>query len=181
MLTKKEIRAEMRLRAAAFRESASQAPACDSIWAQVEAMPEFAAAERILIYMSIPGEVETRGFISRWRGKKQFVLPLVCGEQLELHAYDPTLLVPGYRGIEEPSANAPLIPPSTLDLALIPGMAFARTSSGILRLGRGGGFYDRLLPQLTCPTIGICYSYRLLDTIPVDPWDIPLTGVVCEK
>ena len=180
---KKDIRIEMRRRAAAFRVSAGEAgldSASASIWHQLEALPEFINAECVLIYMSIPGEVQTRGFIARWRSKKRFVLPLVCGERLEIRAYGSQWLVPGYRGIEEPSAEAPLVDPSEVELALVPGMAFARTPSGVLRMGRGGGFYDRLLPQLSCPTIGLCYSYRLLDSIPTDPWDIPLTNVICE-
>lgn len=170
----------MRLRAAEFREAGLEAAASDAIWRQVEALPEFAAATRVLIYMSIPGEVQTREFIARWRERKEFVLPLVCEEHLELHAYAPQWLVPGYRGIEEPSANAPLVAPEDVELALVPGIAFARTPSGVLRMGRGGGFYDRLLPQLSCPTVGICYSYRLVDSLPIEPWDIPLDKVVSD-
>lgn len=182
--SKKDIRAEMRRRAAEFKDASGtegMAAADESIWQQVEARPEFSAATRILIYMSIPGEVQTRDFIARWCDRKQFVLPLVCGDRLELRLYGRNLLVAGYRGIEEPSANAPLVNPEDVDLALIPGMAFARTASGVLRMGRGGGFYDRLLPHLTCPTIGVCYSFRLLESIPTDPWDIPLTDVICQR
>lgn len=217
----------MRCRSAAFRDSgkvpaavacagdsSAENAAAESIWRQVEAMPEFAAAARVLIYMSIPGEVPTREFIARWHGRKQFVLPRVCRESyLELHEYDPRWLVSGYRGIEEPSIDAPLVAPSDIDLALIPGVAFARGinsgsvasrddfahevnsvasedfdvisrgtaiagNSGVWRLGRGGGFYDRLLPQLNCPTVGICFSYRLVDSLPLDPWDAPLTHLV---
>jgi len=224
--------------AAGAGDSSTENAAAESIWQQVEAMPEFVSASRVLIYMSLPGEVPTRDFIARWYGRKQFVLPLVCQGSikntdqgcnslcsgagnilevrdslisrasksesepcLELRKYDPRWLVSGYRGIEEPSVDAPLVVPSDIDLALIPGVAFARWitsgnsvaredsdvisretaitgNSDVWRLGRGGGFYDRLLPRLTCPTVGICFSYRVLDTLPLDPWDAPLTHLV---
>lgn len=244
--------------AAGAGNSSTENAAAESIWQQVEAMPEFVSASRVLIYMSLPGEVPTRDFIARWYGRKQFVLPLVCQGSikntdqgcnslcsgagnilevrdslisrasksesepcLELRKYDPRWLVSGYRGIEEPSVDAPLVAPSDIDLALIPGVAFARgvdsgnlasrddfargvdsgsvadgdvfargdsgdishgaadtRNSDVWRLGRGGGFYDRLLPRLTCPTIGICFSYRVLDALPLDPWDVPLTHLV---
>ena len=180
MTSKKEVRALMRERAARFREAGLEEAASETIWHRVEAMPEFASATKVLIYMSIPGEVRTREFIARWRDSKEFVLPLVCGERLELHAYAPEWLVPGYRGIEEPSADAPSVSPDSLDLVLVPGMAFARTPSGVLRMGRGGGFYDRFLPQVSCPTVGICYSYRIVGSLPTDPWDIPLDKLISD-
>lgn len=147
----------------------------ERIWAQVEASPEFRNASVVLAYMSVPGEVPTREFLEKWRGRKRFVLPKVSGDTLFLKEYSPELLVKGYMGIEEPSDSAPDVDPSLIDLALIPGVAF--DSSGN-RLGHGKGFYDRLLPALRCPVFGLCFSWRLVDSVPVSENDFRADRVV---
>lgn len=124
--------------------------------------------------MSIPGEVPTEHAVERWSAGKTVVLPLVRGGKLELKKYCTGKLVRGYRGILEPSDDAEQVSPDEIDLALVPGVAFCRKDGRVLRLGRGGGFYDRLLPLLQCRKIGICFDYRVLEDVPVDPWDAVL-------
>ena len=41
-------------------------------------------------------------------------------------------------------------------------------------MGRGKGFYDRLLPQLKCPVAALAFPFRLLESIPLDDWDVPV-------
>lgn len=171
MLSKKEIRAEMKRRESAF--SLSDAAVAE-VWAPVEVGAEFAAAHTVLVYMDIPGEVPTLDFIERWRGAKRILIPLVVGEDLELCEYDPSHLVEGYKGIMEPSADARRVPPSEVDLALVPGVAFCERDGRLWRLGRGKGFYDRLMPRMACPKFGIYFPFRLVDELPLDPWDQPL-------
>lgn len=170
-MTKKEIRSEMKIREAAFRDAELETPA---VWARIERLPEFRGARTILAYMDIPGEVPTREFIDKWRGGKRIAIPLVAGDSLELYEYDPARLKEGYRGILEPSADAVPVDPSEIDLALVPGEAFCRKDGRLWRLGRGKGFYDRLLARLDCPSAGIFFSFRLLPDLPLDPWDLPL-------
>lgn len=183
-MTKKETRAAAK---AAFEEWTSACPegpqnASESIWQQVEASSEFRSASTVLVYMSIRGEVLTRDFIDRWHTRKRIAIPLVKGDTLTLKLYDPSRLVEGYRGIIEPSDDAEEIATSEIDLAIVPGAAFKKQADGqVLRLGRGGGFYDRLLPLLNCPAFGVCYSCRLMDDIPTDPWDRPLDGLFTEN
>ena len=177
-LAKKEIRRRMKELQNAFTPEQAEAE-CTRIWAEVEAGEAFRKARTVLLYMDIPGEVATRAFIERWKGEKRIVIPLVRGNALELKEYDPDKLVPGYKGILEPSEDSHTVQPGETDLALVPGVAFACTSSGrAARLGRGGGFYDRLLPALKCPCIGVCYSYRVVDEVPVEDWDVTLDGIV---
>lgn len=160
----------------------SQEAASRIIMERVEASGEFRSAGTVLAYMSIRGEVMTRDLIDRWHGQKRIVLPLVKGGSLALKLYDPSRLVEGYRGIIEPTEDAVDIDPSEIDLAIVPGAAFTVRNDGtVLRLGRGGGFYDRLLPHLDCPAFGVCYSCRVLDDIPTDPWDRPLDRLFTEK
>lgn len=178
---KKELRSLMRRRAAGMAPE-EEMRLSQSIWQQVETLEEFTAARCILTYMSLPGEVLSQPFIEKWARVKRFAIPLVCGEgRLSLRQYDPSRLQEGYRGILEPSPEAIIIRPDEIDFAIVPGVAFAAGKGGVIRLGRGGGYYDRLLPLLHCPKFGVAYSFRLLESLPSDPWDATLDGVVTER
>lgn len=146
-----------------------------ALWQSVAAFPGFSEASTILVYMSMPDEVPTDIFLDKWYLAKRLVIPLVKGENLVLKEYDPTALVTGYCGISEPSENAPDISCEDIDFAIVPGVAFDRHNH---RLGRGKGFYDRLLPHLNCPKVGVCQPFRLIEEVPCDPWDIPLDAVI---
>ena len=65
-----------------------------------------------------------------------------------------------------------------LDLIIVPAVAFDRRGN---RLGRGKGFYDRLLQKAKCPKIGIAYHFQLLDEIPAEPHDIPMDKIITEQ
>ena len=90
----------------------------------------------------------------------------MAGETLEIREYIPEDMQEGYRGIMEPSPQAPIV--TEVDLVVVPGMAFDAKGN---RLGRGGGFYDRLLPSLTCPKVGVCRQNQLVEEVPVQEWD----------
>lgn len=103
---------------------------------------------------------------------KVFAYPRVNGDRLDLFTvgsmYD---LAPGALGVREPAADpARATAPGELDLILVPGAAFTRAGE---RLGRGGGFYDRLLATLTPRTckIGVCFAAQLVPGLPVEPHD----------
>lgn len=70
------------------------------------------------------------------------------------------------------------IPVGEIDFAIIPGVAFAPSGGGYMRLGRGGGYYDRLLPLLHCPTVAPAFDFQIIDEVPSDPWDCPVDAVV---
>jgi 5-formyltetrahydrofolate cyclo-ligase len=65
-------------------------------------------------------------------------------------------------------------------LVLVPGLAFDLTGN---RLGFGKGYYDRVLPQLkkTTLTIGLGYSFQIVEKIPTESHDFPLKAVLSEK
>lgn len=169
---KAALRADLRARRA---PEPLEAGALAAGWAEVEALPEFRRAHTVLLYMALPDEVPTSAFIARWHSEKRIVLPVVDGESLLLREYRAEYMAPGWKGILEPRPEAPLVSPSEIDLALIPGVAFDRCGG---RLGRGRGFYDRLLPQLGCPVIGLCQQWRIVPHVPREPWDAPVDGVV---
>ncbi|MBO4446651.1 MAG: 5-formyltetrahydrofolate cyclo-ligase [Bacteroidales bacterium] len=137
-------------------------------WSCVESLPEFRSAQTILVYMALQDEVPTLDFIRKWESAKRIVLPVVDGNELLLREYHPELLSAGWKGILEPTASSAAVAPSEIDLALIPGLAFDLSGG---RLGRGKGFYDRLLPHLSCPKIGICQKWRIAAQVPCEDWD----------
>lgn len=157
-----------------FLASGKAAAETEAIWSSVERSRAFAHATTVLLYMDIAGEVPTRDFMDKWRGRKRIAIPKVCGDELVLYEYDPQKLQVGYKGIPEPSEDAAVIAPEEIDLALVPGLAFAKTGK---RMGRGKGFYDRLLPTMACPKAGIGFSFRWVEDLPSDPWDAPLTDL----
>ncbi len=154
------------------------------ISSELENTPQFREASSVLAYMSMPGEVMTRGLVEKWHHEgKRVVLPVVRGETLELKEYNPLKLVRGYKDILEPDGDSPAVDPKELGLAVVPGVAFSYQAGpdGVeryYRMGRGGGFYDRLLPMLSCPVIGICFPFRFVDALPIDEWDRPVDMVI---
>ena len=87
----------------------------------------------------------------------------------------------GQWGFREPVFDpAHVIPPDEFDLVLVPGAAF--TADG-QRLGRGGGFYDKLLatPGFRAFKIGICFDYQLVPAVPLESHDQRVDRVATES
>lgn len=160
-----------------LRESTtdSQAEESRAIASKVMKLPQWQAADTVLLYSSLKGEVDTSLLLEAGCSSKRIVLPVVVGDKLVLREYRPESLTSGYQGIMEPSEDCPVVDPSEVQLALIPGVAFDQWYH---RLGRGKGFYDRLLPLLDCPKIGMGFSWQMIDTVPVESHDIVLSGVI---
>jgi 5-formyltetrahydrofolate cyclo-ligase len=148
----------------------------EAILRRVEALPEFRQATTVAAYWSLPDEVTTHEFLARWSGVKQIALPVMCGEnELELREYHPNNpMNPAAFGIREPQDGA-LIQPEQVDLWLVPGMAFDRADH---RLGRGKGFYDRLLTRAHGLKIGLCFDFQLFDRLPTEPHDVAMDRVI---
>lgn len=150
-------------------------------------LPAFRQARTILLYQAFRGEVDTAAIIAAaLAAGKRLALPRVIKEprSLVLHAYsgDPATLQRGAYGIAEPRPEWPVIPLETVDLAVVPGVAFDPAGN---RLGYGGGYYDRLLPDLRranpqAVLIGLAFRFQLMTDLPVDPHDIRLDGVATD-
>lgn len=150
--------------------------ASDIIFEHIENTKEFNRAIVILVYWSLPDEVHTHFFIDKWFGRKTIVLPLVVGDQLELRQFtgrDCLKPKPPF-GIPEP-VSSPRVSKEVVDLAIVPGVAF---DGSLNRMGRGKGYYDRLLQNSKIFKIGVCFSFQMVDNLPVDGFDVKMDMVV---
>ncbi len=143
-------------------------------------LEEVAKAKTILLYHSLPDEVDTslllESLSNRMEGEKRVVLPVVSGEILLLKEYVPDKMNLGYQSIMEPEGE--VILPEKIDLAIVPGVAFDADCN---RMGRGKGFYDKLLPSLKCCKIGLGFGFQIVGNIPCEPFDQPLDMVVTDN
>ena len=93
----------------------------------------------------------------------------------------PTAMTPGTWGIKEPNPNLhPVIDIKTINLFLCPGLVFGRDGS---RLGHGAGYYDRALSHksTSAHVWGVCFDIQLFDTVPNEPHDQALDGIITES
>lgn len=82
-------------------------------------------------------------------------------------------------GFDQPIASEPEVEPWTIDMALVPGLAFDRSGH---RIGRGAGYYDRLLPKLADDAlrVGVAPQAVVVDELPTEPHDATMTHLVTE-
>ncbi len=137
------------------------------------ATEEFQRARVVLFYASFDGEVETFEMMEQSQGQgKKVALPVI---ELQSRKIMPVIvedlhkdLIVGTYNIKEPARNCRrFIDQSEIDLVVVPGLAFDRHNR---RLGRGGGYYDRLLRDLSpeTPAIGLAFDFQILDDLPHD-------------
>jgi len=143
--------------------------------------PKFLSARSLLSYIALPSEVETRPFMEEAgrRGKKVFV-PCIDPKQkivamIEIKNFKE--LKPGTYGVLEPVFDSKKMgKPEELDLAVIPGMGFARDGE---RLGRGLGYFDRFLAQTTkAYKIGLAFECQMIEKIPHENNDIKMDEIL---
>jgi 5-formyltetrahydrofolate cyclo-ligase len=154
-------------------------------------LPEFARARTIAFYVAKKSnnEVETEEMIRESLAVgKRVLVPVVdkaSGKILfhELQDYD-SELSPGAYGIPEPKpACRRIVRASESEVVIVPGLAFDLQGH---RLGYGGGYYDRLLRELTSrrPSplfIGLAYEFQVVDRLPRTHRDVPVDILVTEK
>lgn len=177
MKTKQEIRKTIRLLKSEYSPALKKQLSA-TILTHLEEEPHFQNATTVLLYHSLPDEVQTADFIQKWVAKKRILLPKVEGDTLTLHRYTgPESLSLGAFGIYEPN-NEVFQEWQEIDVAVVPGVAF--TENGY-RVGRGKGFYDRLLPalrRLHIYIIGVAFPFQIFDELPSEPHDVTMDAVL---
>ncbi len=152
---KKALRKQIRAakNAVPFCEKLSRS---ETLMAQVEKLEQFQNARTVLLYWSMDDEVQTHDFVNRWYKEMQ------AGEQFGIG--EPT--GPEFTNLE------------SIDMIIVPGVAFDREGN---RMGRGRGFYDRLLS--TTPNafkVGVAFGFQMVEQVPTEPFDIKMNKVIHE-
>lgn len=183
MEARSQLRKTIRLRRNALSD-AEQVQAGLALTESLSRHKEIQQASRIAIYLSNDGELSTANFIDWcWQNKKDVYLPIVhpfsSGNLLFLRYQTDTQLVSNRYGILEPKLDVTKVCPlAELDVLCTPLVAFDNTGA---RLGMGGGFYDRSLAhwqQTKLYPLGIAHDCQLVESVPVESWDVPLPEIV---
>ena len=177
-MKKEDIRAQVRARKMMLDDDERLA-AAERVFDALSGMAAFTMADRVLIYNSLPDELSTREFISRWEGRKHFYLPRVNGLDLDILPYSRTHTHLGAFHIEEPDGDD-TADVAEMDLIIVPAVAYDRSGN---RVGRGKGFYDRLLSRAKALTVGVCYDFQLLDEdeIETESQDVPVNFIIADR
>lgn len=143
---------------------------------KIESLPQFTEAENILLYNALPDELPTECMLNKWSCSKSLFLPVVDGDNLVIKRYNKDSVKVGAFGIIEPEGEE--IDSKIIDFIIVPGVAFDKNLN---RLGRGKGYYDRLLSESNAFFAGIGYSIQVLDNIPVEEHDIKMNCIITER
>ena len=171
-MTKAEIRAQIAKQKKGFHGLEILSAA---VVKKFQGLEIFRAAQTVGAYLPLPDEVDIAPLFQSL--EKIFYIPAFDeasgGYRM---ARLTTELKKGRFGILEPAIPV-FAAEDELDLIIVPGVAFDRAGH---RIGRGGGFYDRLLPQYHAVRAGICFGFQCLETVPAQEHDIRMNWVVTE-
>ena len=142
---------------------------------KLQTLESFRAAQTVGAYMPLADEVDITSLFRAL--EKTFFIPAVdkVSGNYRMARLTPELKK-GRFGILEPAVPV-FAAKDELDLILVPGVAFDRAGR---RIGRGGGFYDRLLPQYRAVRVGLCVDFQCLEAIPAEQHDIQMDWLVTE-
>ena len=147
---------------------------------------DFLSRQHVLYYLSFGKEVSTDAMIVRslLLHKKVYV-PRIKKNRKEIEICEIKSLETDFKlnnfGIREPSGTCiQIVSPNKIDVIVTPGLAFD-CSGG--RIGSGGGYFDRLFEDLpeTSLSIGVAYSFQIIDSLHQDSWDKKVQKVITEE
>jgi len=176
---KQVLRQEMRARLAAL-PAATRASDAAAICTRITAEKIWREAKSVMLFAPLPDEPDLWPLLALGLAdKKQCALPSYVSTSGTYVARRIVALerdlVTGKFGIREGAVHCPEIPLNQLDLVLVPGVAFDAHGR---RLGRGKGFYDRLLADVRGTKCGVAYDEQLIAAVPVEPQDISLNCIL---
>lgn len=148
----------------------------DRIFAAIGEHPVFQQASVVMMYWSLPDEVQTHKYVELFSKSKKILLPVVKDDELELREFRGREFMQSDNslGIGEPDGE-PFLNTDEIDLIIVPGVAFDRNNN---RMGRGKAYYDRLLKNVKAYKIGVCFDFQFLDEIPCDENDVKMDEVL---
>lgn len=147
---------------------------------RLKEQPHWQNAASILFFAPMPDEVDVWPLLEETlAGGKSAALPRfdsVSNDYLACRVQNPqTEVGPGQFGIREPKGGCPEIPLERLGLILVPGVAFDLSGR---RLGRGRGFYDRLLTEIRGVKCGVAFDEQMVDAVPAGRLDVRMDFVL---
>lgn len=153
---------------------------------KVSHLSEFRNARVVMLFLSIPGEVDTLPLARLgWADGKKILAPTACHNCRKMRPIecfkDDEHIFFHTHGLRGPVDNGNCeIPVNQIDLIIVPGLGFDRKCN---RLGRGGGFYDRFLATalLRAKTVGVAFSTQIIPEVPVRQNDKPVGKVITDK
>lgn len=166
---------------------AARSHASSLICAQIASHELFQRARHVAGYLALPSEVNITPLLAdAARVGKQVWVPRVTNKRMEFAAFDPeSPLKVSTIGIRQPDAGAPVLAAEQLELVLLPLLAFTRSG---LRLGLGGGYYDRSFSFMLQPgtargpvLAGVAFSLQEAEQLPVESWDVPLHHIATQQ
>ncbi len=162
------------------RHDASTAACC-----RLMKLDEFRHAAVVMLYMPLADEVDlTPVAIRCFQSGKTVCVPKVDWKRqdmiaVEVTSFDDHVMDTDEHGLRVPRDGRP-VPPSLLDLVVVPGVAFDTHGN---RLGRGGGYYDRFLARLrrSATTAGLAFDQQIIDLVPANDRDVKVAIVVTDR
>ena len=171
-------KASWRRWARATRAAVSNPESSAAVSAGLRRWPSYQNAGRVLLYLAFGGEVDLAALTD---DDKTFFVTRTWPQRpdLSVHRLDPQVLETHPFGYRQPRAEAAAVDPASLDVALVPGLAFDRAGR---RLGYGAGYFDRLLPTLRpgVPRVGVTFEALLVAALPAADHDVPMTHLATE-
>lgn len=176
-MKKSDIRRTIRAHKALLSE-ADKMLGASTVFDILEKSAAFTLAEKVLMYHSLPDELSTHRFLDKWSSRKQFFLPRVNGVNLDILPYDRSTLKYGSFQIEEPQGDE-TVSIDEIDMVVVPAVAYDRQGN---RVGRGKGFYDRLLGSCKATKVGVGYDFQIIEEgIDADPHDVKMDIVITQS
>lgn len=161
-MTKKEIRIEVKQRVQKMG-AADKDVASLYVCLQILGSAEWQGAQKVMLYEALPDEVSLQLLIDDARGSGKTVIIPSSGKDAPI------------------PSDAEL---NDVDFVIVPGRAFAevKTPNGKVwnRVGRGGGWYDRVLPKMRCPKWGAAFKCQVFRFVPQEEWDYTIDKVITQ-
>ena len=146
-------------------------------------LPEFRRANMILSYCAMGGEVDPAEIDCAGRALgKQIAYPQCCaaGTMIAALPEDERAMQRGVLGMMEPvPGHYDIVAPEKIDLVLVPCAAF---DSRCVRVGLGGGYYDRYLGLcVNAATVALAYEVQRVPLAEREEHDVPMDAVACDE
>ncbi len=153
--------------------------ACRNLIASVQ----FQKASIVMLYMSLPHEVNTDdAILHAWQLGKTVLVPKIYWDKKHMVPVEINSLETGFAssvaGLRNPLSSVP-VPYEEIDLVVTPGLGFDRSGN---RLGRGGCYYDRFFanPALKAVKCGFAFKEQIVDEIPTEPHDKKMDIIITD-